>query len=169
MTDAIAVLDGVRKCGGDLVPVDGCLRYRGGRDGLTDELRAKIAEHRADLLLELAVEAAEADLAAGKTRLAPMNARLLELYEAGDQAAAAPLHAEVRDLVDSAWLPIVKRLGLALYRVGRLPARDLPLGPARGPGLAANVVGGAICAMMVSIAPAAAPRNAPMSRAVLPL
>ena len=39
----------------------------------------------------------------------------------------ALLHAEIRALVDSEWLPAIRQLALALHRVGRLPVEDEPL------------------------------------------
>ena len=74
--------------------------------------------------VEQEVEAAQAELDAVKARLAPLNARLLALCDAGEHEAAALLHAEIRAAVDREWLPAIKKLALALHRVGRLPARD---------------------------------------------
>ena len=54
-----AVLDTIRRRGGDLLARDGVLRYRGPREGLDDALRGAVREQKAALLAQLAAEEAQ--------------------------------------------------------------------------------------------------------------
>ena len=103
------------------------IRFRAPKGVLTPEHRAALVERKAEILAELELEAAQAQLGAVKARLGEMTDRLISLYDAGEQAEAATLHAEIRAVVDREWLPAIKKLALALHRVGRLPAQDEPL------------------------------------------
>ena len=121
------LLKDLRGRGIELTPDNGDICLRAPRGVLTAEHRAALSAHKEQILAELELEGAQAQLGAVKALLGEMTDRLVSLYDAGEQATAAQLRAEIREHVDREWLPAVRRLGLALYRVGRLPAEDEPL------------------------------------------
>ena len=125
--NSVGLLNDLRGRGIELTPDNGDIWLSAPKGALTAELRSALTEHKPEILLELAVEAARSELAQVQARLEPMSGHLIALCDAGDQAKASALHAEIRAVVESDWLPAVKRLALSLHRVGRLPAEDEPL------------------------------------------
>ena len=121
---ATAVLDELRALAVELAADGQDIVYRAPKGVMTPERVATLSTHKGEILPLLKVGAARALLVEIESRLEPMNARLLALFEAGDLSAAGRLQAEIRDVVDREWLPAVRRLGRALDRVGQLPIDD---------------------------------------------
>ena len=118
-----AVLEAIRRRGGDISAEGNRLHYRGPQLAADHPLRAAIAEHRAALLLRLEAEqaraAVEAIAAEGRRRWA----RAEQLEQSGDPEdcfLAEHHRSEVRLMVTRDWLPAIQRLARAQQALGRL-------------------------------------------------
>ena len=121
---AAALLDDVRKRGGDLVPMGATLRYRGPRLAAADPLRAEIAEHRSALLLKLEAEQAHAALEAIAAEIHRRATRALELEQLDsdeDRFVAGHHRSEARLMVTDRWLPAIQAWARLEHQLGRLP------------------------------------------------
>ena len=67
---------------------------------------------------------ARAELDRIEAHLTAKNARLLDLYRAGDRPAAERLHREIRGDVAGEWLPALRAWARAADRAGHLPEAD---------------------------------------------
>jgi hypothetical protein len=67
---------------------------------------------------------ARAELDRIEAHLTAKNARLLDLYRAGDHPAAEQLHREIRGVVAGEWLPALRAWARAADRAGQLPEAD---------------------------------------------
>ena len=104
------------------------LRVDAPSGALTPDLRAALAEHKADLLAELEAERAWATVEAISAEMRRRWLRAEQLEESNDpedRFVAEHHRDEVRGAVTEGWLPAMKRWAALEHRLGRLdPEHD---------------------------------------------
>ena len=99
------------------------LRVEAPVGALPPELRAALAEHKAELLLELEAERARAAVEAINVEMRRRWIRAEQLDQSDDpedRFVAEHHRDEVRGAVTACWLPAMRRWATAEHRLGRL-------------------------------------------------
>ena len=103
------------------------LRVEAPAGALTPDLRAALAEHKAEILTELEAERAWAAVEAISAEMRRRWLRAEQLEESDDPEdhfLAEHHRSEVRGAVMEAWLPAMKRWATLEHRLGRLAEDD---------------------------------------------